>query len=83
MDITVITNTECSIVNPSKRQSLLGNGAANTPVATQWFSSHVIAAKDKHATTEELLEAVSFVPFVQTSRHYKSSRERICRQTVS
>jgi hypothetical protein len=33
--------------------------AAEKAVAGQWFSSHhVIAATDKHATTEELLEVV-------------------------
>jgi hypothetical protein len=49
-----------------KRRPLLGNGSANTPVARQWLSSrHVIAAADKHATIEELLEAffpMRFVP---------------------
>jgi hypothetical protein len=37
---------------------LLGNGFANTPVAGKWFSSrHMIAARDSHATIEEVLEA--------------------------
>jgi hypothetical protein len=38
---------------------LLGNGSANTPVVRQWFNSrHVMAARNMHATIEELLEAV-------------------------
>jgi hypothetical protein len=42
-----------------QRQSLLGNGSLNTPVAMQWLSSrHVITATDTHAKIEELIEAV-------------------------
>jgi hypothetical protein len=37
-----------------ERQSLLGNVSANTRLS----SRHVLAATDKQATTEELLEAV-------------------------
>jgi hypothetical protein len=32
---------------------LLGNGSANTPVARQWLSRHVIAATDMYAILEE------------------------------
>jgi hypothetical protein len=42
-----------------QRQLLLRNGSVITPVARQWLSSrHVVAATDKHATIEELLEAI-------------------------
>jgi hypothetical protein len=45
-------------VESQQRQSFLGNGSANTPVAKQWLSGrHVMAAKDTHVTIEELLEA--------------------------
>jgi hypothetical protein len=42
-----------------KKQSLIGNGCADTPVAGQWFSiRHMIAAADAHAKMEEFMEAV-------------------------
>jgi hypothetical protein len=48
-----------------QRQTLLRNGSADTSVVRQWLSSrHVMTATDKHATIEELLEAVFSVrPF--------------------
>jgi hypothetical protein len=45
-----------------QRETLAGNGSANTPVARQWLiSRQVMAATDTHATREELLEAVFYV----------------------
>jgi hypothetical protein len=32
--------------------------AAEKAVARQWFSSHMIAATDTHATTQEMLEDI-------------------------
>jgi hypothetical protein len=38
----------------------LGNGSANTPVASQWLNSrHVIAAKGTHVIMEEALSVPS------------------------
>jgi hypothetical protein len=46
------------IVKPAEKL-LLGNGSADTPVASQWLSRrHVMAAAHMYATMEELLEVV-------------------------
>jgi hypothetical protein len=40
-----------------QKQPLLGNGFANTTVASKWFSSrHLMAATVTHETIEQLLE---------------------------
>jgi hypothetical protein len=66
-----------------QRQSLLWNGFANTPVASQWFSSrHVIAATDTQSTIEELLETMFPVRSVpRTGCHYQSAERVLRRQS--
>jgi hypothetical protein len=52
-----------------QRQTLLENGSANMPVARQWPGSRrVIAATNKQATIEELLEVF---PVLSVQRFYK------------
>jgi hypothetical protein len=55
-----------------QRQSLLGNGSANMPVARQNLGSrHVMAAPYKQATIEELLEVF---PVLSVPRLYKEDQ---------
>jgi hypothetical protein len=64
------------VLRNQKRRPLIGNGSANTPVATQWLSeSHVTTAKFTYASIEEILEAVfsvRFVPRLQNEDQFPS-----------
>jgi hypothetical protein len=61
-----------------KRQPLLENDSANTAPARQWLSSrHVMAARDTHATTEELLEPVFSVRYVEVGSNTSTVALRV------